>query len=233
LLNGTAPAGNWTGLFRPGEKLLLRFINGSAMTYFDVRIPGLKMTVVAADGQYIHPVTVDEFRIATAETFDVLVEPAGQDAYAIFAQDSGRTGYARGTLATRPGLEPAVPGLDPRPLLTMADMGHGGMDHAEMGHAGMDHAAMGHADMGHGAKGHASMDHAASGHAGMDHSTMDHEAMGHSGADRAGAAGVNTAHGAGHAGSQAHPASENGNPLVDMQAMSPEPRLDDPGVGLR
>ena len=154
LLNGTAPAGNWTGLFRPGEKVLLRFINGSAMTYFDVRIPGLKLTVVAADGQYIHPVTVDEFRIAAAETFDVLVEPSGQDAYAIFAQDSGRTGYARGTLAVRHGLAPPVPALDPRPLLTMDDMGHGGMDHG--GHAAMGHgtpaapAAMDHASAGHG-----------------------------------------------------------------------------------
>ena len=77
LMNGTAPAGNWTGLFTPGERVRLRFINGSAMSYFDVRIPGLKMTVVAADGQYVHPVTVDEFRIATAETYDVIVEPSG------------------------------------------------------------------------------------------------------------------------------------------------------------
>ena len=87
LMNGTTALGNWTGLFRSGEKVRLRFINGSAMTYFDVRIPGLKMTVVAADGQYVHPVTVDEFRIAVAETFDVIVEPSGQDAFAIFAQD--------------------------------------------------------------------------------------------------------------------------------------------------
>ncbi|MEQ1575692.1 MAG: copper resistance system multicopper oxidase, partial [Vicinamibacterales bacterium] len=78
LMNGTAPAGNWTGLFKSGERVRLRFINGSAMSYFDVRIPGLKMTVVAADGQYVHPVTVDEFRIATAETYDVIVEPSGQ-----------------------------------------------------------------------------------------------------------------------------------------------------------
>src|SRR5690606_23970420 len=131
LLNGTTPDGNWTGLYRSGEKVLLRFINASAMTYFDVRIPGLKMTVVAADGQPIHPVSVDEFRIAVAETFDVLVEPTGQDAWTIFAQDTGRTGYARGTLAVREGLRPPVPVLDPRPLLTMADMGHGG--HAEHG----------------------------------------------------------------------------------------------------
>lgn len=146
LMNGVTPANNWTGEFRPGEKVLLRFINAGAMTYFDVRIPGLKMTVVAADGQYVHPVTVDEFRIGAAETYDVIVEPSGQDAYTIFAQDMGRTGYARGTLSARPGLEAPVPAVDPRPLLTMDDMGHGGM----MG--GMDHS-------GHGAMG--SMDHAA------------------------------------------------------------------------
>src|SRR5690606_18131109 len=103
LMNGATPASNWTGLFRSGEKVLLRFINAGAMTYFDVRIPGLKMTVVAADGLPVHPVTVDEFRIAAAETFDVIVEPSGQDAYTIFAQDMGRTGFARGTLAVRPG----------------------------------------------------------------------------------------------------------------------------------
>src|SRR3546814_7465398 len=94
------------------------------MTYFDVRIPGLKMTVVAADGQYVHPVTVDEFRIAVAETFDVIVEPSGQDAFTIFAQDMGRTGYVNGTLAVREGLRAPVPAVDPRPIMTMADMGH-------------------------------------------------------------------------------------------------------------
>jgi CopA family copper-resistance protein len=129
LLNGTTSLGNWTGLFRSGEKIRLRFINGSSMTHFDVRIPGLKMTVVAADGQHVHPVTVDEFRIATAETFDVIVEPSGQDAFTIFAQDMGRTGYVSGTLAVREGLRAPVPALDARPLLSMADMGHGGMGH--------------------------------------------------------------------------------------------------------
>ncbi|MHC6218127.1 copper resistance system multicopper oxidase [Stenotrophomonas acidaminiphila] len=158
LMNGTAPAGNWTGLFRSGEKVLLRFINGSAMTYFDVRIPGLKMTVVAADGQYIHPVSVDEFRIAVAETFDVIVEPSGQDAFTIFAQDMGRTGHACGTLAVRHGLQAPVPALDPRPLLTMADMahdhggGHGQMPMAQGGHGG--HAGHG-AHGGHGMGGSA------------------------------------------------------------------------------
>ncbi len=140
LMNGTTALGNWTGLFRSGEKVRLRFINGSAMSYFDVRIPGLKMTVVAADGQYVHPVSVDEFRIAVAETFDVIVEPSGQDAFTIFAQDMGRTGYVSGTLAVREGLRAPVPALDARPILSMADMGHGDMDG---GHdmPGMDHGA--------------------------------------------------------------------------------------------
>ena len=201
LINGTAPAGNWSGLFRPGEKVLLRFINGSAMTYFDVRIPGLKMTVVAADGQYIHPVSVDEFRIAVAETFDVIVEPRGQDAYTIFAQDMGRTGYARGTLAVRPGLEAPLPAIDSRPLLTMDDMGHGGMDHGAHGSAKPMEGGCG-ARMGMEGGCGASMGHAGHGK---------------------GAAG----------GMQQHPASETGNPLLDMQAMSLAPRLDDPGIGLR
>lgn len=131
LLNGVAPAGNWTGLFKPGEKVLLRFINGSSMTYFDIRIPGLRMTVVAADGQYVHPVSVDELRIAAAGTFDVIVEPLGQDAFTLFAQDMGRTGFACGTLAVQHGLQAPIPALDPRAILTMQDMGHGdGMDHA-------------------------------------------------------------------------------------------------------
>ncbi|ATB60054.1 Copper resistance protein A precursor [Xanthomonas citri pv. fuscans] len=131
LLNGVAPAGNWTGLFKPGEKVLLRFINGSSMTYFNIRIPGLRMTVVAADGQYVHPVSVDELRIAAAETFDVIVEPLGQDAFTLFAQDMGRTGFACGTLAVQHGLQAPIPALDPRAILTMQDMGHGdGMDHA-------------------------------------------------------------------------------------------------------
>ena len=186
LTNGTTPAGNWTGLFRPGERVRLRFINGSSMTYFDVRIPGLKMTVVAADGQYVHPVTVDEFRIAVAETFDVIVEPSGQDAHTIFAQSVDRTGYARGTLATREGLSAPVPDLGPRPLLTMSDMAMGmGHDMGTMDMPGMDMAAMGHAMP------------------------------------------------ATDGQMQQHPSSEHRNPLVDMQAMMPTARLDDPGLGLR
>ncbi|WP_130907225.1 copper resistance system multicopper oxidase [Pseudomonas sp. Sample_16] len=139
LMNGQAPDGNWTGVFRPGEKLRLRFINGSAMSYFDVRIPGLKMTVVAADGLHVKPVAVDEFRIAVAETFDVIVEPIDA-VHTVFAQSMDRTGYARGSLAIKPGLSAPVPPLDPRPLVSMEDMGMGGMDHGSM--AGMDHSQM-------------------------------------------------------------------------------------------
>ncbi|GAB3792162.1 copper resistance system multicopper oxidase [Dyella agri] len=122
LMNGHAPAGNWTGLFRPGEKVRLRFINGSSMTFFDVRIPGLKMTVVAADGQDVEPVSVDEFRIAAAETYDVIVEPREDRAYTLFAQSIDRSGYARGTLAPRPGMQAEVPAMDPLVWLGMQDM---------------------------------------------------------------------------------------------------------------
>ncbi|WP_114238200.1 copper resistance system multicopper oxidase [Dyella sp. C9] len=147
LVNGATPAGNWTGLFDPGDKVRLRFINGASMTFFDVRIPGLKMTVVAADGQPVDPVTVDEFRIGTAETYDVIVEPSADRAWTIFAQSMDRSGYARATLAPRAGMVAEVPPLDPRRLLDMGDM-MGSMDHAGMGHgmphdmAGMDMSAM-------------------------------------------------------------------------------------------
>ncbi|BAN47416.1 copper resistance system multicopper oxidase [Metapseudomonas resinovorans] len=204
LLNGQAPDGNWTGLFQSGEKIRLRFINGSAMTYFDVRIPGLKMTVIAADGQPVEPVSVDEFRIAVAETYDVLVEPAGADAYTLFAQSMDRSGYARGTLALREGLSAPVPEPDPRPLISMADMG---MDHGQMG--GMDHSGM------------AGMDQSQM--AGMDHSSM-------AGMDHSQMAGMD--HGQGGTQMQSHPASETNNPLVDMQTMTPAPKLADPGIGL-
>ena len=216
LMNGQAPNGNWTGIFKPGEKIRLRFINGSAMTYFDVRIPGLKMTVVAADGQYVKPVSVDEFRIAVAETYDVIVEPENEQAYTIFAQSMDRTGYSRGTLAVREGLQAPVPAVDPRPIIAMSDMG---MDHGSMG--GMDHGSMAGMDQGS----MAGMDHSKM--AGMDHGSMagmDHSKM--TGMGNEGMAGMSGA-------MQSHPASETNNPLVDMQTMSPTPKLNDPGIGLR
>ncbi|MEB6225465.1 copper resistance system multicopper oxidase [Pantoea anthophila] len=209
LMNGQGPGKNWTGLFRKGEKIRLRFINGSAMTYFDVRIPGVKMTVVAADGQYVTPVSVDEFRIAVAETYDVIVEPV-QDACTIFAQSMDRSGYARGTLAVREGMTAPVPSTDPRPWLTMDDMGMGGMDHGSMG--GMDHGQMQGMDGGsmQSMDGSAVESAPAGSMADMDHGSM-----------------------AGMGDMQKHPASETNNPLVDMQAMMPTPKLSDPGIGLR
>ncbi|AZR25545.1 copper resistance system multicopper oxidase [Xanthomonas vasicola pv. arecae] len=205
LLNGVTPAGNWTGLFKPGEKLLLRFINGASMTYFDIRIPGLRMTVVAADGQYVHPVSVDELRIAAAETFDVIVEPLGQDAFTLFAQDMGRTGFACGTLAVQHGLQAPIPALDPRAILTMQDMGHGdGMAHGD------DHTV-------HGNGAPQSEPHAA--HA-MAMPMAEMQSHNHTSDE----AKSKTPH---------HPASEDGNPLIDMRSNATAPRLDDPGVGLR
>ena len=112
LMNGTTPAGNWTGVLQRGEKVRLRFINGSSMTFFDVRIPGLKLKVIAADGQDVAPVTVDEFRIGNAEVLDVIVELKDDRAYTIFAQSIDRTGYARGTLAPQAGMQAEVPPLD-------------------------------------------------------------------------------------------------------------------------
>jgi CopA family copper-resistance protein len=128
LMNGAPPATNWTALFAGGERVRLRFVNGASMTFFDVRIPGLKLRVVAADGQDVDPVTVDELRIAPAETCDVIVEPSADRAYTIFAQSMDRTGYARGTLAPRAGMDAEVPRLYARLLLAMRDMMGG--DHA-------------------------------------------------------------------------------------------------------
>ena len=123
LMNGLSPAGNWIGLFRPGDRVRLRLINAAAMTFFDVRIPGLTMTVVQADGQNVQPVVVDELRMGVAETYDVIVEPVEDRAYTIFAETTDRSGYARGTLAPRTGMAAAIPERRPRPLRTMEDMG--------------------------------------------------------------------------------------------------------------
>jgi CopA family copper-resistance protein len=137
LLNGNTPKANWTGLFKSGERVRLRFINASAMTFFDVRIPDLPMTVVQSDGNDVEPVSVDEFRIGLAETYDVIVEPKDDTAYTIFAQAQDRTGYARATLAPRMGLTAEVPPMDPRPVRTMQDMG---MSMAGMKMSGMKDA---------------------------------------------------------------------------------------------
>lgn len=185
LANGKTPSEGWTGIFKPGEKVRLRFINASAMTFFDIRIPGLKMQVVASDGQNIQPVSgIDEFRIGIAETYDVIVEPKA-GAYTIFSQAIDRSGYARGTLTSNPAQQAAVPAMDAVPVLTHTDMGMGDMSGMD-GMEGMDHSAM----------------------AGM--SDMNHDSMKNAG-------GVQIQRG----------------PQVDMVAMNPKVRLDDPGVGLR
>jgi CopA family copper-resistance protein len=241
LMNGSTPAANWTGLFKPGERLLLRLINGSAMSHFDVRIPGLKMTVVAADGLYVHPVTVDELRIATAETMDVVVEPSGQEAFTIFAQSMDRTGFARGTLAVRPGLVAPVPPLDPRPMLSMADMGHG--DHA-MGATASGETKLPPPEIATPADPHAGHEMpgqkpaAPDPHAGHNMPPAKPAAedphAGHNMPPQPAPVDPHAGHNmGGMAATQSHPASEKNNPLVDMQTSSPTSRLDDPGIGLR
>ncbi|PZD71013.1 Copper resistance protein A [Acaryochloris thomasi RCC1774] len=220
LMNGKAPGSNWTGLFRSGEKVRLRFINASAMTFFDVRIPGLKMTVVQADGQNIQPVPVDEFRIAVAETYDVIVEPQDEQAFTIFAETMDRSGYARGTLAPRQGMTAPIPKQRPRAMRTMADMGmmhdmssmdSGGMNNMpEKGSSGMNN--MQHDMSGMNSSDVKNMQHnmPEKGSGGM--SNMQHNMSG---------MGQGTPHGPdGHG---------PGNSGVPMMLQS---RLDDPGIGL-
>lgn len=148
LVNGHGPSETWTGLFRPGERVRLRIINAAAQTIFNIRIPGLTMTVVAADGQNVRPVAVEEFQIGNAETYDVIVQPAEDRAFTFVAETIDRSGMARATLAPRLAMTAAVTPLRERPTLTMKDMGMGGMDHSAMGHgsqgaaSAMDHSKM-------------------------------------------------------------------------------------------
>ena len=178
LINGHSPDENWQGLFVPGERVRLRLINASAMSIFNVRIPGLPLTVVQSDGLDVKPVEVDELQIGTAETFDVVIHP--QDAaYTLMAETNDRYGYARATLAPRAGMTAAVPPLRPRPTLTMKDMAmdHGEMDHGEMNHGEMNHGEMDHGGMDHGGMDHGGMDHGGMDHGGMNHGGMNHAAM--------------------------------------------------------
>ncbi len=223
LINGASPDANWTGLFKRGEKVRLRVINGSAQSIFDLRIPGLKMTVVAADGQDVEPVTVDEFRIAVAEIYDVIVEPTDDRAYTIFAQSIDREGYARATLAPREGMQADVPAPDKPQWLTMVDM----MGSMAMGGdmAGMDHAAMGHDAMAMPAKAGEpmpGMDHSAMGHGAMDHGPMRHGAMPDTVPEQPVVA-----------RRQAQHARTEYGPGVDMRVDMPRSNIDDPGIGLR
>ena len=194
LVNGHGPKDNWTALFTPGERVRLRIINASAMSIFNVRIPGLRLTIVQADGLNVRQVEVDEFQIAVAETYDVIVTPTGDQAYTLVAEANDRSGMGRATLAPRAGMVAEVPPLRERPLTTMKDMGMGDMDMSGGAIAGMDHSGMAmgtapsapadaacppeHAKMGHCTPADAApaaVDHSAMGHGsgGMDHSMRD------------------------------------------------------------
>ncbi|WP_089131818.1 copper resistance system multicopper oxidase [Sphingorhabdus sp. SMR4y] len=213
LINGHGPEDGLELPYRPGERVRLRIINGSAMTFFNVRLPGLPMTVVQADGQNVQPVAVDELQIGVAETYDVIVTPNAAGAFAIAAESMDRSGMAQATLTSQPGRKATFPALRDPPLLSMVDMGHGGMDHGGSGDkAGpaMDHSQMDHAAMGH-AMPEASP---ASGHDGHDMGAMDMSG------------GMNMRD------TSLLPASVKVGPGIDMVSMNPQDRTGYPGLGL-
>ena len=208
LANGRGPADGPEFLFRPGERIRLRVINGSAMTFFNLRLPGLPMTVVAADGQPVRPVVTDELQIGVAETYDLILEPGSAAAYAIVAEAMDRSGMAVAMLASAPGQRAPVPPVRRPPLLTMADMG---MNHGEAGHGDVGHDGAGYGvvegDMdGHDHAAAASADHAAH-HEGMADMKMRDTAL--------------------------LPPDVKLGPGVDMVSMAPVDKWDDPGIGLR
>lgn len=221
LMNGENPATGFKALFKNGEKIRLRFINSAAMTFFDVRIPGLKMTVVAADGNNIQPVTVDEFRIGVAETYDVIVEPEVNKAYSIFAQSIDRSGYALGALTFDEKVIAQTPQMDAFPILTHADMGMGGTSDNNSEH---DMSTM---ETQKPAKQESAMKYGA----GMDMSsvekpktTMNHSMMGHD---------MSAMNSNQKKEIPITKLEESTGVQVDAVAMNPQYRLDDPGVGLR
>ncbi|WP_040727049.1 copper resistance system multicopper oxidase [Thiomicrorhabdus sp. Kp2] len=208
LMNGTNPTTHWRGLFEPGKKVRLRFINSSAMTFFDIHIPGLKMTVIAADGNLVQPVEIDQFRIGVAETYDVLVEPQDNQAYAIFAQALDRSGYAIGSLTTHTDIIADTPELDPLPILSHSDMA--------MDMRNMDHST--HGGMNHDMSNAPVMQ--------MDHST--HQGMNHDGHF------MNQVNANDEVADwPVEQAKIKWGPHTNMQAEDAQYRLSDPGVGLR
>ena len=232
LMNGVTPDEGWIGLFKRGEKVRLRFINGSAMTIFDVRIPGLKMTVVASDGQNVEPVTIDDFRIGVAETYDVVVEPSDDSAYTVFAQSIDRSGFTRGTLTPDVGMTSLIPNMDTAPTLGHRDMGMGMANMTET--SAVDHSQ-------HQMSGAKTVDH--SQHQMNGAKTIDHSQHQMSGAKTISDKKTDhTSHnslpevlgkaGFGSIREITHASTETG-PHVDMKAISPQSGLTDPGVGLR
>jgi CopA family copper-resistance protein len=203
LINGHTTADNWTALYEAGERIRLRIINASAMTIFNFRIPGLPMTVVQADGLHVQPVDTDEFQIGVAETYDVIVAPKRERAFAIVAEAIDRSGQVVATFAPKPGMRAVAPLLRERPILTHKDMGMGDMDHSSMN--GMNHESAGHEGMSHG-----SMD-------GMNHGSVDKTGMTQGSMSDSPAM-------------QTH--EHQAGSGVDMVATTPINRLHEPGLGL-
>lgn len=202
VINGRSTADNWNGIFTPGERVRLRIINAAAMTIFNVRMPGLPMTIVQADGLNVEPLETDEFQIGVAETYDVIIQPPEGRAYAFVAESIDRSGQAVATFGPRPGMRAEAPALRPVPTLAMKDMGmdHGGMDHGGMNHGGMDHGS-------------------------MDHAAMDHAAMGH------GTSAADPHAGHSMTAAAAAPAVRMGPGVASLTAV-PISRLEEPGIGL-
>ena len=261
LVNGHGPMDNWTALFTPGERVRLRFINASAMTTFNVRIPDLPMTIVQADGQNVMPVEVQEFQIGVAETYDAIVTPSEDRAFTLVGEAIDRSGMARATLAPRAGMSAAVPPLRERPLATMKDMGMGDMDHGGMrgmdmsgGMRGIDptaeqnpSAALATGAMAGGAAAMGNMDHGAmptdhSGMAGMDHGAMSNPSGGVAGMDHSAMGGQSGAmagmdHGSMDMGSMSmrdfsHAPQVKKGPGVQTISPMPMDRTGEPGQGL-
>nr|WP_229956258.1 copper resistance system multicopper oxidase [Parasphingorhabdus litoris] len=235
MINGHGPDDGLELPFSPGERVRLRIINGSAMTFFNIRLPGLPMTVVQADGQDVQPVEVDELQIGVAETYDVIVQPTKEGAFALAAESMDRSGMAQATLTSQPGRQAEFPALRDPPLLSMTDMGHGGMDHGNGAHGHEGHgakpaAAMDHSQMDHGKMGHGKMDHSQ-----MDHSKMSHGAMKPD--TNLGAAPMDNHDMANMGGMKMRdtsllPDSVKVGPGIDMVAMNPMDRTGFPGLGL-
>jgi CopA family copper-resistance protein len=213
LANGFGPKEGMEFLFNPGERIRIRVINGSSMSFFNVRIPGATMHIVAADGQNVRPVPVEEFQIGTAETYDFIVEPTGE-AMTIVAESMDRSGMAVATLASRPGARAPVPALRDPPLLTMADMGMSGMAHGGM--AGMQGGGGAMAGMDHSAMGHGNTDSAT-----IPAMTTASEPMGGMDMGRMNMRDTSML-----------PPDVKVGPGLDMVAMNPVDRMGDPGIGL-
>jgi len=220
LINGHTTLDNWNGVFQPGERVRLRIINASAMTIFNVRLPDLPMTIVAADGLHVQPLEVDEFQMGVAETYDVIIEPKEDRAYAFVAESIDRSGQAVATFGPRPGMRAEAPALRAVPTLTMKDMG-------------MDHGAMGHGDMDMGGEEMSGMDHSMMDHSKMDHAAMGHDMSGHEGHDMGDMEMDHSAHGMpDKANWPVETKTIRRGPGIDNIAMMPMSRLDEPGIGL-